>query len=281
MSTFSAVDSASDALLAITALLVTWQDKHDTQSSARVCSALNDTLALLRCTSASTGSQCATLADVSSASTVSLDRQQLARYYSSTTAGTTMQGTIALLLPAPRATSSSGCRSGLVVDGPQLKALAAITPAAVQEITKAASLTETHSKVSSADALQATLDSSAGTAATSHTRSVSTQTDESGLRYDQLQQQLNTLTARLEQCKDKCNASNTAAPITHQQTPERHASSGSTSLMAANQAAAAALVQVYEADASSKDKRLQYGRETACKRLYTGRIKAARCTPLL
>jgi hypothetical protein len=100
MSTFNAVDSASDTILPITALLVSWQDTIDEEGIHRVCLVLNDTIALLRCISGSTGSQCTVPAGVSFASTMSVDKQQLTS--GSTTASTTATPTAVLY--AARAT---------------------------------------------------------------------------------------------------------------------------------------------------------------------------------
>jgi hypothetical protein len=101
MSTFNAVDSASDTILPITALLVSWQDTIDEEGIHRVCLVLNDTIALLRCTSGSTGGQCTVPAGVSFASTVSVDKQQLA---ATTTTSAAATATPTAVLYAARAT---------------------------------------------------------------------------------------------------------------------------------------------------------------------------------
>jgi KH domain len=227
-SAFSTIDCATDALLVITALLVNWQDQATTGSVQKVCSVLQETIAMLRGaittspTAAAEASQATLYAaraafdelDTTCEALLSMiallaDWKQGILDSSKRRVIGTMRAAIALLSNSVCITSSCDGVSDVVETSVRSRTVAAATTAMPvhSDVAAAAAL---QSKVA-ADNTQATSNSTAQ-GATQHTRDVSTQTDkgymsyahvstqtnEGYMSYKQLQQQISTLTVLLK-----------------------------------------------------------------------------------
>jgi KH domain len=317
---FATVDCASDALLAITALLVSWQEATDTDSTQRVCAVLKETIALLGGSFDTVGHY--TLdADASSASAVPADNQQLTNTATAAATETAkaplhaarvafdeldaicetllstialqtywtdsvidnsrarviaaMQATIALLLRPLSITSSSDCSNGHMVDDSKPSAVVAETIAAVQKTADVTLSSVAQSKISSADSHRRSR--STTDAAKAQTRTVSTQTNESSISYIQLQQQLNALTARLQQAESKRSCSDTASQNELQQLmstdADAHQGYSNCKVIGPKAAATATVAQHSKSDADADDMRMRYEHERLVAKGYTATPK--------
>jgi KH domain len=257
-SAFAAVDSASGALLAITALLVNWQDKAAMPSVQTVCFVLRDTIALLRgaitiTTIAPAEALQATLCAARAAfdeldaiceallSMIALltDWKDSAIDCTRRRMIAITRATIALLSNSVCATSSCDGVSDVVETSARLRTVSAVT-AAVQVSCDVAAAAVTRSKVPSMNTRAAS--NSTADAATAHTRDVSTQTNEGYTSYEQLQQQVSALTAQLKKHGADCDSAAIVKGTRHQSYDLwAHESMCSTQTTATEDSAAAAV----------------------------------------